>query len=288
MPHFIALVLGSALPRVASFYAAVTAAHVVLPAISCNGYACDWSGRVLRYRLNGPLVMICVCLSFLTLPYDAAVYAAEEHVACFAAASLVGLAASCALLAFTCHEPAFRCLTLDQKQLRKQAASDSQLALHQVQAPQRNALQHFFFGIAFNPRLLGVDLKMLCYVLGAAGLLWNLLAAAALQLRTHDTLSLALRIYLGMFAWFIFEYCCLEVVHLYTYDIFCEKLGFKITWGCFAFYPFFYGIGVWSAVHAPPTSEMPTTAVAATILLFLGGWTLTCAPISPRTHLSCP
>lgn len=21
--------------------------------------------------------------------------------------------------------------------------------------------------------------------------------------------------------------------HLYTYDLFCEKLGFKLAWGCF-------------------------------------------------------
>ena len=25
-----------------------------------------------------------------------------------------------------------------------------------------------------------------------------------------------------------------QVMHLYTYDIFCEKLGYKIAWGCTA------------------------------------------------------
>ena len=42
-----------------------------------------------------------------------------------------------------------------------------------------------------------------------------------------------------------------QVMHLYTYDLFCEKLGFKICWGCFAWYPFYYCIGVWPAVEAP-------------------------------------
>ena len=31
----------------------------------------------------------------------------------------------------------------------------------------------------------------------------------------------------------------------------CEKLGFKLCWGCLLFYPFFYCIGVWPLVAAP-------------------------------------
>ena len=34
-------------------------------------------------------------------------------------------------------------------------------------------------------------------------------------------------------------------VHLYTYDLFRERVGGKLTWGCLCFYPWFYPIGVW-------------------------------------------
>ena len=48
-----------------------------------------------------------------------------------------------------------------------------------------------------------------------------------------------------MLSFFVVEYLYHEHVHLYTYDLFAEKLGFKLIWGCLCFYPFFYPIGVW-------------------------------------------
>jgi len=142
-------------------------------------------------------------------------------------------------------------------------------------APPRSGLQHYFFGLAFNPRLGGIDLKMLHYVLGALGLAWNLLSAAALRLQLHGSLSLAMCVYLAMFAWFIVEYLCLEVVHLYTYDIFCEKMGFKLCWGCLVFYPFFYCVGVWPLAYAAPSSDLSAAAAVLIAAAFLGGWFLT-------------
>jgi hypothetical protein len=50
----------------------------------------------------------------------------------------------------------------------------------------------------------------------------------------------------------------------------CEKLGFKLCWGCLLFYPFFYCIGVWPLVAAPrsphtltPHPSPPPALVAA-------------------------
>lgn len=133
----------------------------------------------------------------------------------------------------------------------------------------------FFFGFEFNPRLAGIDVKMLLYVLGAAGLLWNLLSALALRFETHGSLSRAIQLYAAMLSWFICEYMLAEVVHLYTYDLFCEKMGFKLIWGCLAFYPFFYCVGVWGLVEAPPSADLSPAACAACAALFLGGWLLT-------------
>ena len=62
-------------------------------------------------------------------------------------------------------------------------------------------------------------------------------------------------------------------MHLYTYDIMCEKTGFKLTWGCFAFYPYFYCIGVWPIVDA--TADISPATSAAIVLLFFLGWLLT-------------
>jgi len=40
---------------------------------------------------------------------------------------------------------------------------------------------------------------------------------------------------LGCLTFFLFEYCWHELVHTYTYDLFRERLGFKLVWGCTCF-----------------------------------------------------
>jgi len=72
---------------------------------------------------------------------------------------------------------------------------------------------------------------------------------------------------------FIIEYLFHEHGHLYTYDFFAEKVGFKLGWGCFVFYPFFYIIGGWNAV----TLQDPKTPNYILILycvIFVIGWIL--------------
>jgi hypothetical protein len=41
----------------------------------------------------------------------------------------------------------------------------------------------------------------------------------------------------GLFSFFLCEYLFFEQVHLYTYDFFAERVGFKLGWGCLLFYP---------------------------------------------------
>ncbi len=56
--------------------------------------------------------------------------------------------------------------------------------------------------------------------------------------------------YVLIFSWFIGEYLYFEKVHLFTYDIFAEKIGFKLVWGCLVFYPCFYTIGIYSIIYS--------------------------------------
>ena len=120
----------------------------------------------------------------------------------------------------------------------------------------------FFHGKEFNPRwtisVFGstkiVDVKMLLYLIGAIVLELNVLSAVCYEqvLRRHreasessdtNANSDAILLYAGLLTWFILDYLWYEQVHLYTYDLFAEKMGFKLTWGCLCFYPFFYAIG---------------------------------------------
>lgn len=59
----------------------------------------------------------------------------------------------------------------------------------------------------------------------------------------EKNMSYASGTYMLMFMHFLTEYLYFEEIHLYTYDLFAEKVGFKLFWGCFVFYPFFYAIG---------------------------------------------
>ena len=79
-----------------------------------------------------------------------------------------------------------------------------------------------------------------------------------------------------MLLWFTGEYMLLECVHLYTYDLMCEKLGFKICWGCLVFYPFFYCVGMWPLiVDVPAGADLEAPALCAIAALFGVGWMLT-------------
>ena len=230
------MALASAALAVLGFIAFVAAAHVLLPAYHTTGYACGWDGALLPYRLNGPLVLGLTAAAWALLlavdgPDGGASFAARQLWSCWGAANAAGLLAAACLFAFSTPEQPFRCLTADQKELRKRAAKGEDVRPLVARAPARNGGTRFFFGLEFNPRLGTLDLKMLCYTVGACGLLWNLLSAAAVRLSVHGSLSLAFCTYGALLNWFIVEYMCLEVMHLYTYDIFAERLGFKIAWG---------------------------------------------------------
>ena len=96
-------------------------------------------------------------------------------------------------------------------------------------------LVDLFLGFKFNPKLAGVDIKMMLYTWGAVILQLNLLSMwKKARIDNGGISTRASNVFTGLFTWFVVEYMYHEHVHLYTYDLFAEKIGFKLLWGmCF-------------------------------------------------------
>jgi delta14-sterol reductase len=133
-----------------------------------------------------------------------------------------------------------------------------------------------YLGRLANPRWGGgrVDAKMFLYLVGAVMLELNLVSFAMHHLAAFpEDPSEGVILYALLFSFFVVEYLNFEEVHLYTYDIMAEKVGFKLGWGCLVFYPFFYPIGLW-AVADRPDPHTPAPLLTAYGLLFFAGWVL--------------
>jgi len=150
--------------------------------------------------------------------------------------------------------------------------------LAMVGAPEREGswLSQYYLGRHANLSLVRgrVDAKMYLYVLGAVYLELNLLSfAAAHHLAFPENPSPGVFLYAALFTWFVCDYLIFERVHLYTYDLFAERVGFKLIWGCFAFYAFLYAVGLW-AVADMPDPEAPSWLYWLAAGVFFCGWSL--------------
>ncbi|MCA9707698.1 MAG: DUF1295 domain-containing protein, partial [Myxococcales bacterium] len=102
----------------------------------------------------------------------------------------------------------------------------------------------------------------------------NLLSFAAHHLRVHEgAVSPGVLLYTGLLSWFVLDYLFFERVHLYTYDLFAERVGFKLGWGCLVFYPYFYVVGLWSVADRPDPG-MPGWWLGLSAVTFAAGWCL--------------
>lgn len=142
----------------------------------------------------------------------------------------------------------------------------------------RSMLEHFYCGYEFNPKFLAVDLKMYLYLIGAVML--ELILMSIVFKHTQNTsdgnATRAMRCYFFCISWFVFEYMYFEEVHTYTYDLFRERVGYKLIWGCFCFYPFFYQVGAWCMVAENNSKKDVSLSMAfLCTFLFFCGWTLT-------------
>jgi delta14-sterol reductase len=234
----------------AVIYALVLGLHLVVPARWVDGYVRDpATGKPLRYRLNGLRVFAVVVALWAgacwagALPWD--LFHGERW-------SMA--AGACALgLAFTLA-----------------------IVLPAEKTPGRSLGAELYLGRLENPQWAGgrVDAKMVLYLAGAIMLELNLLSFAARHVMLHrGDPSPGVVLYTAMFTFFVAEYLNFEEVHLYTYDFFAERVGFKLGWGCLVFYPFFYGVGLWSVAERP-NPHTPTPLLVVHGVVFFCGWAL--------------
>jgi protein-S-isoprenylcysteine O-methyltransferase Ste14 len=134
----------------------------------------------------------------------------------------------------------------------------------------------FFLGRIKNAQLLGgrIDAKMWLYLVGAVLLQLHVLSFTAHHLLTYGAAANpGVVLSAAMLTWFIWDYLTFEEIHLYTYDIFAERVGFKLGWGCLAFYPYFYAIGLWNTVDQPSPGQ-PGWLLLLSVVIFFTGWSL--------------
>jgi len=231
-------------------YALVLGLHLVLPARRVEGYVRDpRTGKPLLYRLNGLRVLFVVLALYGAaavtglLPWDVFY---QHRWAMAAGACALGLGFTFAVV------------------LPFPGKSGASL------------LSDLYLGRLENPQWWSgrIDAKMLLYLLGAVMLELNLLSFAAHHVLSHPgEVSPGVVLYTALFTFFLCEYLFFERVHLYTYDFFAERVGFKLGWGCLVFYPFFYGVGLWS-VAGRPSPQTPVPLLVGSGLLFFCGWGL--------------
>jgi delta14-sterol reductase len=139
-----------------------------------------------------------------------------------------------------------------------------------------NFIADFFLGRLENPQLWGgkVDAKMWLYLVGAVMLALNVLSFTAHHhLQFGEMASSGIFLSALFLTFFIVDYLTFEEVHLYTYDFFAERVGFKLGWGCIAFYPYFYAVPLWATVELPASGASDYWLILY-VVLFFGSWTL--------------
>ena len=228
-------------------YALILLLHLVLPAQRISGYVLDKkTGAPLRYRLNGLLVLVsCIGLwAFFgqtgMMPWD---WLYRHRWSGLCGACTLGIIVSLAMVI-------------------------------PVPGSGRPFLKEFYLGRLENPQFLNgkVDAKMYLYMAGATMLALNILSFFIHHLLTFGTGPHGgVALYTILFFWFIIDYMVFERVHLYTYDLFAENVGFKLSWGCLTFYPYVYGVGLWAAAPLPDP-QTPAWLTAIYACLFFAGW----------------
>ncbi len=143
-------------------------------------------------------------------------------------------------------------------------------------AVKKSFLADFYLGRLENPQLWGgrIDAKMWLYLIGAVMLELNALSFCAHHyLLFGAESSCGIFLCTGLLTFFLIDYLTFEEVHLYTYDLFAERVGFKLGWGCIAFYPYFYSIPLWATVDLP-SANSPAWFLILSALVFFSGWGL--------------
>lgn len=267
--HITGMVSLSAVFSVLLVYGCCIFLHVMLPAFNVTGYCCDNATlQPLKYRLNGFPVLVLLSFVFYYLPDQWKTLLYDEKMDAFITANLVGFGFSIYLYVRGGREKYARCVTIDQLTNVK--------AIKFAEDVKLSPVSNFFLGHEWNPRFYNVDSKMILYLIGAVLLFCNILSAATVQIQLwNGNMSNAMKCVVVCFSWFLGDYMLGEKVHLYTYDLFAEKMGFKLAWGCFVFYPFYYALPAYAVVYAQKDNDISTSSLIGIFALFLCGWVIT-------------
>ena len=230
-------------------YTLIFILHGLLPGRWVNGYVTKSNSTVkLRYRLNGILVFFVMLAIWSWLCYRN--FMAWDWLYLHRWQGLAGAMALGLLFSFAILLP-FPPVT-------------------------KSFLSDFYFGRLENPRLWGgrIDAKMLLYLFGAVMLGLNVMSFCAHHYLLYGSQgSTGTYLCTGLFLFFLLDYLSFEEVHLYTYDLFAERLGFKLGWGCIAFYPYFYSIPLWSTAGLN-AGYASIWWMSIALLVFMSGWIL--------------
>lgn len=223
--------------------------NTLLPGRWVRGYISKpGSEEKVRYHLNGIIVFIVMVALWFILGITGAVPFDYLYIHRWQ-----GLAGACFLgLAFSLV------IVLSYKPVSKSLAAD------------------LFLGRVENLQVVRgrIDIKMWLYLVGATMLELNVLSFTAYHIITYgDAASPGLVLSASLLTWFVIEYLVFEEVHLYTYDLFAERIGFKLGWGCIVFYPYFYAIGLWAAAGLSDPGT-PSWLLVIYAMVFFSGWSL--------------
>jgi delta14-sterol reductase len=239
--------LGLITPLIA--YAVITLLNIIIPAKIIKGYVKnETTGEVLTYRTNGKYVLWASILIWFLLGYFNLVpytWLYDNRWLCLIGAVVIGLAYSIYMV------------------LKYPSTGKSFFA-------------DLWYGRVKNPQLKGgfVDAKLWLYLIGAVMLQLNVLSFAAYHVLNVQNINYGFLLGCAMLTWFCFEYLIFEKVHLWTYDFIAERVGFKLGFGCLAFYPYFYAVALWFTANLPNPGN-PAWLTALFSALFLFGWVFT-------------
>ncbi|MYD97344.1 MAG: ergosterol biosynthesis protein [Gammaproteobacteria bacterium] len=234
-----------------AIFAILLILHVILPAKRVDGYAHHGtSGTPVRYRLNGIAVFVgALVIWWLELTYAPLgwLWQVKWHAMAGAVALSIVLTAWLVL---------------------------------RVPADERSTWVQWLEGRSRNVQFAGrVDVKMFMYIFGGTLLALNAVSSAAYHYGQHgDAVNIGLMLHAAMWVWFVADYFCFERVQLFTFDIFEERVGFKLIVGCIAVYPCLYPVALWGTAGLPAPEIDPTWNplwLGGSAAIFLLGWTIT-------------
>ena len=241
------LFLGLITPLIA--YAIITLLHVIIPIKRTKGYVKnEVTGNVMNYRINGKFVLVASILIWFALGYFHIVpygWLYETRWFGLIGAVAIGLTYSFYIV------------------LKHPSTGKSFLA-------------DFWYGRVKDAQIKDglIDAKMWFYLIGAVMLQLNVLSFAAYHIMNVDHINFGFLLGCAMITWFCFDYLIFEKIHLWTYDFIAERVGFKLGFGCLAFYPYFYSVSLWFTAHLPSPGH-PAWVTVLFGALFLCGWVLT-------------